>query len=32
MPNEELVADINRRIRRNLGTFAVPVYNHSGDP
>ena len=32
MSADELAADIDRRIRRNLGTFGVPIYNHTGDP
>ena len=32
MSAEERAADISLRIRRNLGVFAVPAYNHVGDP
>ena len=32
MTDSELANDINRRIRRNLGVFAAPTYNHIGDP
>ena len=32
MSAEERAADISYRIRRNLGTFSVPKYNHIGDP
>lgn len=32
MTAAELAHDINRRIRRNLGTFQVPKFNCVGDP
>ena len=28
----ELAQDIERNIRRNLGVFSAPKFNHSGDP